>query len=139
MAVKDQLIPVRTIPSVLEKLGNTPLVSLSIKELPNVNLFVKLEAHNPTGSVKDRAASYILRKLLESGGIDQETTIIESTSGNFGIALSAYCKYYGLRFIAVVDPYITTINEMLIRANGAEIVKVTQPDKHGGYLLTRIQ
>lgn len=127
------------IPNILEKVGNTPLISIKMEEFRNINLFVKLEAYNPTGSVKDRAASYILRKLLESGSIDQATTIIESTSGNFGVALSAYCRYYGLQFIAVVDPNITTMNEMLIRSNGAKIVKVTQPDKHGGFLLTRIQ
>jgi len=126
-------------PSILEKVGNTPLVSIEMSEFENINLFTKIEAYNPTGSVKDRAASYILRKLLDSGEINQETTIIESTSGNFGVALSAYCKYYGLPFIAVVDPYITNINEMLIRANGAKLVKVQNPDSRGGYLLTRVQ
>jgi cysteine synthase A len=76
--------------------------------------------------------------LFKSGEIDHETTIIESTSGNFGVALSAYCKYHGLPFIAVVDPHITSINEMLIRANGATIIKVDVPDEYGGYLLTRV-
>lgn len=127
------------IPNLFEKVGNTPLVSISVNGLSQLNLFVKLEAYNPTGSVKDRAASYILQKLQTSGGINPGTTIIESTSGNFGVALSAYCRYYGLRFIAVVDPHITAMNEMLIRSNGAEIVKVTQPDKFGGYLLSRIE
>lgn len=126
-------------PSILENVGETPLVSIEMSEFENINLFTKIEAYNPTGSVKDRAASYILKKLLESGEIDQETTIIESTSGNFGVALSAYCKYYGLPFIAVVDPHITSMNEMLIRANGAKIVKVQIPDEYGGYLLTRVQ
>lgn len=115
------------------------MISIKMKELPGINLSVKLESHNPTGSVKDRAAAYILRVLLEKKIIDGETTILESTSGNFGVSLSAYCKYFGLRFIAVVDPSITLINEMLIEANGGEIVKVTQPDPFGGYLLTRIQ
>lgn len=127
------------IPNLLEKVGNTPLISLQLNEFANMNLFVKLEAYNPTGSVKDRAAHYILKKLLHSGTIDLDTTIIESTSGNFGVALSAYCRYNGLKFIAVIDPNITAMNEMLIVANGAEIVKVTEPDKHGGYLLSRIQ
>ena len=126
------------IPSILEKVGNTPLVSLKIKEQELVKLSVKVEGYNPTGSVKDRAASYILKNLIRSKQIDNDTTIIESTSGNFGVALSAYCSYYGLKFIAVVDPYITSINEMLIRSNGAEIVKVQHPDEYGGYLLNRI-
>jgi 2,3-diaminopropionate biosynthesis protein SbnA len=125
-----------TVSSILEKVGNTPLISVKMDE--RIDLFVKLETYNPTGSVKDRAASYILRKLLDTGGISHSTTIIESTSGNFGVALSAFCRYFGLRFIAVVDPNITSMNEMLIRSNGAEIIKVTEPDQHGGYLLTRI-
>jgi cysteine synthase A len=135
---KRQTMPSLKIPSILERVGNTPLVSIKMEELSNVNLFVKLEAYNPTGSVKDRAAAYILRELLDDGTIDSKTTIIESTSGNFGVALSAYCKYYGLKFIAVVDPHISKMNEMLMRANKARIIKVTQHDQHGGYLLTRI-
>jgi cysteine synthase A len=126
-------------PSILEKVGNTPLVSLCIDEFANLRLFAKLETYNPTGSVKDRAASYILRKLLERKIIDRRTTIIESTSGNFGVALSAFCKHYGLKFIAVVDSNITAINEMLIVSNGAQLIKVTEPDASGGYLLNRIK
>jgi cysteine synthase A len=127
------------VPDILEKVGNTPLISIKPDELSTLNLFVKLEAYNPTGSVKDRAAYYILKTLLASGTIDKNTTIIESTSGNFGVALSAYCRYYGLKFIAVIDPNVTSMNEMLIRSHGAEIIKVIQPDKFGGYLLSRIQ
>jgi N-(2-amino-2-carboxyethyl)-L-glutamate synthase len=138
MVNRGELISSSVTPSILEKVGNTPLVSVKLPEFTNVNLFVKLEAYNPTGSIKDRAAAYILKKLLDRGIIDTETTIIESTSGNFGVALAAFCKYYHLRFVAVVDPNITSMNEMLIRSNGAEIVKVTRPDQHGGYLLTRI-
>jgi cysteine synthase A len=125
--------------SILEKVGNTPLVNIKMSDLPNLNIFAKLESYNPTGSVKDRAAAYILERLLERGIVNSSTTIIESTSGNFGVSLSAFCKYHGLRFIAVVDPNITAMNEMLIKAHGGTIVKVTQPDQHGGYLLTRIE
>lgn len=127
------------IPAILEKVGNTPLVSIIMDEFCDVNLFVKLESFNPTGSVKDRAADYILRKLLHMGEINKETTIIESTSGNFGVALSAYCRYFGLKFIAVVDPNITSLNEMLIASNGARIIKVTDADEYGSYLLARIR
>lgn len=127
------------VPSILERVGNTPMVSIQVNDLDHVNLYTKVEGYNPTGSVKDRAASYILRKLLESKTIDLNTTVIESTSGNFGVALSAFCQYYGLRFIAVVDPHITSMNEMLIASNGAEIIKVKKPDQFGGYLLNRIR
>jgi len=124
---------------ILSHVGFTPLVRLDVNWDPEIRLFAKLEFYNPTGSVKDRAASYLISRLLELGKIDKDTTMIESTSGNFGIALSAYCKFYGLKFIAVVDPHITSINEMLIRSYGARVVKVTEPDENGGYLLTRIK
>ncbi len=124
---------------VLYKLGNTPLVQLDTDRNRNIDLYAKLEFYNPTGSVKDRAANYIINKLFERREIDKNTTIIESTSGNFGISLSAYCKKKGLKFIAVVDPHITPVNEMLISSYGAQIIKVTQPDENGGYLLNRIK
>ena len=127
------------ISNILDSVGNTPMVSLTIDDVKNVNLFAKVETYNPTGSVKDRAASFILKKLLERKEINKDTTIIESTSGNFGVALSAFCNFLGLRFIAVVDPHITRTNEMLIRANKAEMIKVDKPDQYGGYLLTRIE
>jgi cysteine synthase A len=115
------------------------MISVAVTGLNNINVFAKLEAYNPTGSVKDRAAFYILKKCLDNGIIDDRTTILESTSGNFGVALSAYCKYLGIDFIAVVDPHITPMNEMLILSSGARVIKVTKPDKYGGYLLTRIE
>lgn len=123
----------------LETVGNTPMIRWQVPELKKINLFAKLEFHNPTGSVKDRAASYIIKKLLDRKEIDKDTTLIESSSGNFGIALSAYCKKNGLKFIAVVDPCILSINEILIRSFGAEVIKVNVPDCNGGYLLTRIK
>jgi 2,3-diaminopropionate biosynthesis protein SbnA len=124
--------------NILDNIGGTPIVSIPFNELPKLNVFAKLEFCNPTGSVKDRAASYILKKCLEEKIIDKDTTIIESSSGNFAVSLSAYCKRYGLQFIGVIDPNILPINEMLIKAFGGQIEKVDVPDQNGGYLLTRI-
>ncbi len=123
----------------LERVGNTPISQLQVPELKNINLFAKLEFYNPTGSMKDRAASYIIKKLLARKEIDKDTTMIESSSGNFGIALSACCKKSGLKFIAVVDPCILPINEILIKSFGAKVIKVDVPDCNGGYLLNRIK
>jgi 2,3-diaminopropionate biosynthesis protein SbnA len=124
--------------NVLDIEGNTPLVRLNLSEL-NINLYAKLESYNRTGSVKDRAAAYILNKLLSKEEIDRETTIIESSSGNFGIALSAYCKAKGLKFYCVIDPNISVTNEFLIRSLSSKAFKVTEPDSSGGYLLNRIK
>jgi cysteine synthase A len=125
----------------LERVGNTPMVQLQAHEpgFKNINLFAKLEFYNPTGSVKDRAANYIIKKLLDRKEIDKDSTLIESSSGNFGIALSAHCKKNGLKFIAVVDPCILSINELLIKSFGAKVIKVNIPDCSGGYLLSRIK
>ena len=68
--------------NILNKVGNTPIVSLPISNQPNLNVFAKLEFYNPTGSVKDRAACYIIRRLLSEGVINKDTTLIESSSGN---------------------------------------------------------
>ncbi|WPQ62331.1 pyridoxal-phosphate dependent enzyme [Chitinophaga sancti] len=103
------------------------------------HLYTKLENLNFFGSIKDRPAFYILRKALEQGIIDSQTTVIESTSGNFGIALASICKALDMKFIAVVDPNITSEKEHIMRLKGAEIIKVTEKDKTGGYLLNRIQ
>lgn len=122
----------------LEWIGQSPMVRIRLDGLDHVNLYARLEYHNPTGSVKDRAAAYIIRKLLDLKEIDFDTTMIESSSGNFGISLAAYCRRFGLKFIAVIDPCITPINETLIRSFGAEVIKVSVPDCNGGYLLNRI-
>lgn len=125
--------------NILDKVGNTPLIALKKGEDPNLNISAKLEFYNPTGSVKDRAALYILNSLLNRGEIDHNTTIIESSSGNFGVSLSAYTKLKGLRFICVIDKNTLPVNEMLIRLQGAEVICITEPDECGGYLLNRLR
>ncbi|HEY9187567.1 MAG TPA: 2,3-diaminopropionate biosynthesis protein SbnA [Ignavibacteria bacterium] len=125
--------------SILSSVGKTPMVTLRDKKLENINLFVKLEGNNPTGSVKDRAASYVLDKLLETGEINKDTTIIESSSGNFGISLASYCKEKGLKYCCVIDPNILPINETIIRSLATEVIKVTERDETGGFLKTRIR
>ncbi len=125
--------------NILNKVGNTPVVSLPIASEPNLNVFAKLEFYNPTGSVKDRAACYILNRLLNEGSITKNTTIIESSSGNFGVALSAYAKLKGLKFICVIDKTTLPVNEMLIRQQGAEVICISEPDEYGGYLLNRLK
>lgn len=132
--------------NLLDLVGNTPVVNLKpnkdnkfCNDSCEADVYAKLEYYNPTGSIKDRPAAYIIRHLLLSGEINENSTIIESSSGNFGIALAAICKSEGIRFICVIDPNILNHNEFLLRQYGAEIVKVTERDDTGGYLKTRIQ
>lgn len=125
--------------NILDNVGKTPFVKLDIAACSNINLYVKLEYTNPTGSVKDRAASHLIQNLLEEKIINANTTLIESSSGNFGISLAAYCKKYQLNFICVIDPNTNPVNEAIIKHLNACVVKVTEPDSSGGYLLSRIQ
>jgi len=124
---------------ILDKIGNTPMVKIEPKGLDDINLYAKLEGYNPMGSVKDRAAAYMLKKGIETGKINKDTIVIESSSGNLGIALSAYCKELGLKFYCVVDPHISPINEYIIKTLSTKIIKVIKPDENGGYLLNRIK
>ncbi len=117
----------------------TPITKIKIKGLDYVNLFVKLEYFNRTGSVKDRAAQHIIKKLINLREIDKDTTIIESSSGNFGIALSLVCREHGLKFICVFDPNISPVNQLLIENMCSCYINVTERDENNGYLLSRIK
>lgn len=114
---------------IVQLIGNTPLIPLRriFAEHP-IQLFAKLEMFNPGGSVKDRVARSIITKALAEGRIDQATTIIESSSGNLGIGLAQVCRYFGLRFICIVDSRTTNQNIQILRAYGAEVEIITQPD-----------
>ncbi|WP_246188158.1 2,3-diaminopropionate biosynthesis protein SbnA [Paenibacillus tengchongensis] len=124
---------------IFSTVGNTPLIRINGEEISSINLYVKMESFNPTGSVKDRAATYIINKLLRTGEINKDTIIIESTSGNFGIALSSYCKERGLDFYCVIDPLISSVNETIINSLSTKVFKVIEPDANGGYLVNRIK
>ncbi len=125
--------------NIFDMVGHTPIINLNAKELKNINLYVKMESFNPTGSVKDRAAQYIINKISDKCLINKDTTIIESSSGNFGIALSAYCKSKGLKFYCVIDPLISETNKMLIEKCSTGVIEVTERDRNGAYLLNRIK
>lgn len=125
---------------VLSAIGNTPLIRLAriFVDLP-FRLYAKLEALNPGGSIKDRPAISIIRHGIETGAIQPGSVVIESSSGNMGIGLAQACSYYGLRFICVVDPKTTSQNLHLLRAYGAEVEVVEEPDASTGeYLQARI-
>ena len=99
------------------------------------DLYAKLEMLNPGGSMKDRPALSLIRQGIESGEIRPGSTVIESSSGNMGIGLAQACAFYGLRFICVVDPKTTAQNISLLKAYGAEIDLVREPDPVTGEFL----
>jgi cysteine synthase A len=114
----------------------TPHVPLAMK---GIRLYAKLEYVNPVGSIKDRSAYWILRRAAERGEIGEETTVIESSSGNFAAALAAFTHLVGLKFIPVIDPKISGTYESFLRRICPRVVMVQQPDDSGGYLKTRLE
>lgn len=125
--------------TIFDNLQKTPIIQLQYFEQKGLTVYGKLEYYNPTGSIKDRAAKYIIDKLEQTREINKETTIIESSSGNFGIALSAYCKYKGYNFVCVIDPKINFMTEVAISKMASKVIKVDNKDDNGGYLLERLR
>ncbi|MEV6032868.1 2,3-diaminopropionate biosynthesis protein SbnA [Nonomuraea sp. NPDC052116] len=127
---------------ILAAIGNTPLVELE-KIIPGFpgRIFAKLEKFNPGGSIKDRPALTMLHHKIVSGELQPgRSVVIESSSGNLAIGIAQICKYYGLRFICVVDAKTTGQNIALLRAYGATIEQVTDRDPETGeYLPVRIR
>jgi N-(2-amino-2-carboxyethyl)-L-glutamate synthase len=89
--------------------------------------------------VKDRPARFIIEEGLRAGTITMNSHLIESSSGNFGIALAMVAKVYGLTFTCVVDPKISPTNLRILRCLNARIEMVHEHDDQGGYLNTRIR
>jgi [CysO sulfur-carrier protein]-thiocarboxylate-dependent cysteine synthase len=109
--------------NVLEAIGNTPLVELPrITPKPQVRLWAKLEGRNPTGSVKDRVAKYMIEDAEAQGAIDPGHTILEPTSGNTGISLAMICRRKGYPLKVVIPDNVTEERNQLLRMYGAEIV-----------------
>ncbi|PYV08463.1 MAG: 2,3-diaminopropionate biosynthesis protein SbnA [Acidobacteria bacterium] len=136
----ERRIPASRLAALLQLLRNTlrptPHVQLATKRM---NLFAKLEYVNPVGSIKDRAAYWILTRAAERGEICEETTVIESSSGNFAAALAAFTHLVGLQFIPVIDPNISRTYESFLRRICPTVVKVEERDDTGGFLKTRLQ
>jgi N-(2-amino-2-carboxyethyl)-L-glutamate synthase len=127
--------------SVLEAVGDTPIVRMAqLFEESGLIVFGKLEALNPGGSIKDRAAYNILTRALAEGALNHDTTIVESSSGNFAIGLAQVCAYLKLKLICVVDIKTTALNISIIEAYGARVDMVSKPDPESGeYLMARLK
>ncbi|MHA6482264.1 2,3-diaminopropionate biosynthesis protein SbnA [Paenibacillus sp. strain BS8-2] len=125
----------------LSKIGGTPLVRLSrlFPEQRGIQVFAKLELMNPTGSAKDRPALRILERALEDGRIGAGSVVIESSSGNMAISMAAICQLLGMRFICVIDPRTAKQNIGIMKAYGAQVSYVADPDPATGeYLPARL-
>ena len=110
-------------PSIVDAIGHTPLVEIP-RMCPNdnVRLYAKLEFMNPTGSVKDRVAKYLIEDLERSGRLRPDSIIIEPTSGNTGIALAMIARRKGYRVAVVMPDNVTNERRQLLALFGAEII-----------------
>jgi len=119
--------------NITQLIGNTPLVKLNTpSRLTGATILGKCEFMNPTSSVKDRIGSYMIKKAQESGKIDQNTTIIEPTSGNTGIALASVCASQKLKLILTMPESMSIERRNLLKAFGAELVLTPAKDGMNG-------
>ncbi len=109
--------------NLIDAIGNTPLVEMPrCSPKPGVRLFAKLEGQNPTGSVKDRIAKYMIEAAEKAGEITPGRTILEPTSGNTGISLAMICRIKGYSLKVVMPESVSAERTQLLEAFGAEIV-----------------
>jgi cysteine synthase B len=111
--------------SIIDLIGNTPMVDISaLSPNPNVRICVKLEGQNPGGSVKDRAAKYMIEQAEKDGTLTPGSgqVILESSSGNTGIALAMIARTRGYRFRVVLPENVSVERRQLLEVWGAEIV-----------------
>lgn len=108
--------------TILDLIGNTPIVkSMSLNTNPNVELYFKLEGHNPGGSVKDRAAYNMIKTALDSKAINASSKLIEATSGNTGIALAMIAGIFNLDIELVMPESATRERVQTMKAYGAKV------------------
>ena len=108
--------------SVLELVGNTPLVELTRLSPEGVRLYAKLEGQNPTGSIKDRVAKAMIEAAEASGELEPGRELLEPTSGNTGISLAMVAKVKGYRLTCVVPENVTEERLKLLRLLGVELI-----------------
>jgi len=139
--------------SILDTIGNTPIVKINRLGPKHVNLYVKAEYFNPLASVKDRLAFAIINDAEQRGLLEPGQTVVEATSGNTGIALAMVCAAKGYPFVAVMTETFSVERRKIMRALGAKVVltpaaergtgmvKVAEQlaEKHGWYLARQFE
>ena len=119
---------------IIDLIGNTPLVEIQkLNPNPNVKIFAKLEGQNPGGSVKDRAALYMVKGALERGDIKPGMRLIEATSGNTGIALAMIARLYNLEIELIMPSNSTKERTLTMEAFGAKVILLEDIEKCRDY------
>jgi cysteine synthase A len=118
--------------SILDTIGNTPIVRLHRVAPAHVTLYAKVESFNPGGSVKDRLAIAIVLDAEAKGLLKPGDTIIEATSGNTGVALAMVCAARGYNFVAVMSDSFSMERRKLMRAYGARVILTPAAERGTG-------
>jgi cysteine synthase A len=118
--------------SILDTIGNTPIVRIHRLAPKHVTLYAKVEAFNPAGSVKDRLAYAIIIDAEKRGVLKPGQTVVEATSGNTGVALAAVCAARGYPFVAVMSDSFSIERRKLIRAYGGKVLLTPAAERGSG-------
>ncbi len=118
--------------TILDTIGNTPIVRLHRTGPDHVSIYVKVESFNPMASVKDRLAYAIIKDARDSGALKPGQTVVEATSGNTGIALAMVCAVYGHPFVATMAETFSVERRRLMRALGAKVILTPAAERGSG-------
>src|ERR1700719_4280102 len=118
--------------SILETVGNTPVVRIGKLAPPDVRLYVKIEAFNPLGSVKDRLALGVIEDAERTGALKPGQTVIEATSGNTGIGLPMVCAQKGYPLVVTMAETFSIERRKLMRFLGAKVIITPAADRGTG-------
>ena len=118
--------------SILDTIGDTPVVKLHRIGPDHVTIYVKIEAFNPLGSVKDRLAFAIIDDAERRGAIEPGQTVVEATSGNTGIALAMVCAAKGYPFVATMVETFSIERRKIMRALGAKVILTPAAERGSG-------
>jgi cysteine synthase A len=125
--------------SILETVGHTPVVKINRLAPPGVNLYVKVEAFNPLGSVKDRLALGVIEAAEKSGELKPGQTVIEATSGNTGIGLAMVCAAKGYPLVVTMAEQFSVERRRLMRFLGAKVVLTPQAQRGFGMVVKAVE
>src|SRR6187200_1475617 len=117
---------------ILQTIGRTPVVRVNRLAPSGVTIYVKLEAANPGGSVKDRLALGIIQDAELRGLLRPRQTVVEATSGNTGIALAMVCAARGYPFVAIMPESFSVERRQIMRAYGAKVVLTPAAERASG-------
>jgi cysteine synthase A len=125
--------------NILETIGHTPVVRINKLAPPDVNLFVKIEAFNPLGSVKDRLALGVIEDAERSGRLKPGQTVIEATSGNTGIGLAMVCAQKGYSLVVTMADSFSVERRKLMRFLGAKVILTPAAERGLGMVAKAIE